>query len=91
MTIQTFMPEMEQKEPANTQVVAFYCYGKYRVKARPGLVLKGQGVTFIRTETSQTLNEYAQHRIGWNVYDVTFKALHRIAKTLNVSIEQLLD
>lgn len=86
----TYYPEMKEQKP-NTQIEANLSYnGKHYFIDTP-LQLKGRGVNFIKTYTSNDLTSFGQRKAGWNSYQVTMNAYAKLEKEYSISNEVLLD
>lgn len=84
-----YCAEMNEARPANTQIDATIGhYGSYYLKTP--LVLKGRGITFRGTLTSEQLTPQAQDKVGWHQYKVTDLAFAKLEAQYAISIESLL-
>lgn len=90
MALHVYYPEMKEAKP-KAQIEASMSYnGRYYFLYTP-LALSGRGVEHIGVYQSKDLVPQAQHKTGWNKYQVTRKAFDRIKAEYSVSYEILLD
>lgn len=90
MATTIYTPEMNQVRPANTQIDAQVGhYGNWYITTP--LVLKGRGITFLRTLRSEELTEKGQWRTGHHTYRVTDLAFEKLEKTYAIAIDNPLN
>lgn len=89
MSFQTYYLEMNEVKPVTEGTAQLAHYGKhYFIDTR--LVLKGRGITHIRTLTADDLVPSAQHRVGEYEYKVTLNAFEKLCEKHNFTGEILL-
>ena len=90
MALLTYYPEMGEKEP-KAQIEASMSYdGRHYFLYTP-LTLSGRGVEHLGVYQAKDLVRQAQHKVGWNKYQVTRNAFDRFKAEHAVSYEILLD
>lgn len=89
MAVIPYWPEMQQAKPEAQGEVRSSYRGGYTIKTP--LTLKGRGVKLERVLTADCLVPQAHHKIGWNEYYVTERALDILAQKFTFSRECLLD
>lgn len=87
--IQTFWPEMGQKEPNADLSVRSSLSGNYIVWTRHSLK-PGVGLKFVQTLKPCDLVPQAQHKVGMHVYNVTPRAMNKLLETFTASQSALL-
>ena len=82
--LQAYYPEMNEDKPA-AQIEAILAHHGLHFLLESEIKLKGRGIRFIRTLTTNDLTPPAQYRIGWHEYKVTIKAFYKICRKHRVA------
>jgi len=84
-----YHPEMKETAPTDTQIHATLShYGKHWF-IRTKLQLKGRGITFLKTDTAETLVPGSRF-VGFHQYKVTEAAFEVLSAKYSVASEVLL-
>lgn len=90
MALLGYYPEMNQAKPIAQGEVSLSHYGKHYFIKTPLTLKTNRSVTLINVLTSAQLVPQAQHKVGWNEYKVTEKAMESLKNKYNFSYEFLL-
>jgi hypothetical protein len=88
--LRVYTPEMGEKKPI-VQMEASRAYFTQHYFVDTPLVLKGQGITFLKTYKSTELTEAGQRKVGWHEYKVTMIAFDKLKKQYAIGLESLLN
>ena len=88
--IKAYTPEMGDRKPSVRMEASLGHYGKHYFIDTPE-ELRGRGIEYRKTYTTNDLTKAGQYKVGWHSYQVTARAFEKLKATYSIGYAMHLD